>query len=415
MRVIELGQLNKVDSIRKRKVRKRKLLAAIMVAVISLVLTSIWLYLRPLPVIERIQLTPRLETTNKSAIAWPAYGQAAFGAEDYGVLDSAGQKQTFPTASVAKIMAVLAVLRQKPLEPGKQGPIITLTEEDAVLYDKYVEQGGSVVPVNVGEEISQYQMLQAVLLPSANNLADSLVIWAFGSMDAYLQYANSYAKELGMEQTNFADASGFSEQTVSTASNLVLMGLAAMRQPVIAEIASQKEATLPIAGIVKNVNFLLGQNEIVGIKTGNTDAAGGCYLFAAKHKYVKDQEITLVGAVMNAPNLQIAMQDSLPIIKTAINGFNLVKAINKDQVLGRYNLPWGGKVETIAQNDLSVLIWQNETPKVKISLNQINASQKKDTVVGSVEVQTNFNKQTVNIITNSAIPQPSWHWRLIRK
>jgi len=414
MRVIELGQLNRVNDIRKRKMRKRKFIFAWLLVLICLVIISSWLYMRPLPVIKANQLTPTSATINKSAIAWPSYGQAAIGTQEYGVLDSSGQKQPAPTASVAKITAVLSVLKQKPLELGKQGPIITLTADDAALYDKYVEQGGSVVPVNVGEEMSEYQMLQAVLLPSANNLADTLVTWAFGSMEAYLQYANNYAKELGMGQTNFADASGFSEQTVSNAQDLVLMGIKAMQQPVIAEIVNQKEANLPIAGNVKNVNFLLGQNEIIGIKTGNTDAAGGCYLFAAKHKYVNGQEITLIGAIMNAPNLQTAMQSSLPIINTGIEGFKLTKVINKDLVLGRYNLPWGGSIDAIAGNDLSLLVWKDETPKVKVSLNQINSKQTISSIVGTVEVQTKTSKQTVNIITKSAIPQPSWHWRLFR-
>lgn len=415
MRVIELGQLKRINSIKKKKARKRRIIVAWLLVLIGLVIISSWLYMRPLPVIKAHQLTPTPAKIDKSVIAWPSYGQVAIGAQEYGVLDSSGQKQTFPTASVAKVMAVLCVLKQKPLEPGKQGPMITITADDVALYDKYVEQDGSVVPVNEGEEMSEYQMLQAVLLPSANNLSDTLVIWAFGSVEAYLQYANNYAKEIGMTQSTFADASGFSEQTVSTAQDLVLMGIKAMQQPVIAEIVNQKEANLPIAGIVKNVNFLLGQNEIIGIKTGNTDAAGGCYLFAAKHKYINGQEIILVGAVMNAPNLQTAMNDSLPIIKTGLDGFKLTKIIEKDQSLGKYNLPWGGSVDAIAENDLSLLVWKDETPKVKVSLNQINAVQAKNTEVGTVEVQTKASKQIVNIVTKSAIPQPSWHWRLVRK
>jgi len=414
MRVIEPGHLNKVNSIRKKKIRKRKFIFAWALVLISLVITSSWLYMRPLPTIKATTLTPALASSNKSTIAWPSYGQAAIGVQEYGILERSGHIQPVPTASVAKIMAVLCVLKQKPLESGKQGPMITLTADDVALYDKFVEQGGSVVPVNEGQELSEYQILQAVLLPSANNLADTMVIWAFGSMEAYLQYANNYAKEIGMTQSTFADASGFSEQTVSTAQDLVLMGIKTMQQPVIAEIVSQKEANLPIAGNVKNVNFLLGQNEIIGIKTGNTDAAGGCYLFAAKHKFTTGQEITLVGAVMNAPSLQTAMQGSLPIINTGLDGFKSIKIIEKDQALGKYNLPWGGSIDAIAGNDLSLLVWKDETPKVKVSLNQIKASQVKNTEVGTVEVQTKSSKQSVNIVTKSSIPQPSWHWRLFR-
>jgi len=414
MRVIELGQLSKINKIRKQKIRKRKIIVVWFLFVTALSAGCAWLYMRPLPVIEADQITPTPISVTKSTIAWPENGQGAIGAPGYGVLDSSGQNQAFPTASVAKVMTALAVLRQKPLKLGEQGPIITLTADDVALYNKYLERDGSVVPVNEGEEISEYQMLQAVLLPSANNLANTLAIWAFGSIEGYLQYANNYAKELGMNKTNFADASGFSGQTVSTASDLVLMGIVAMNQPVISEIVSQKEAILPLVGLVKNINYLLGQNEIIGIKTGNTEEAGGCFLFAIKHKYFDKQEITLVGAIINASNLQTAMQESLPIIKTAVAGFKTVKVIEKSQLLGKYKLPWGGVVDAVAQNELSLLVWQDEVPKYNIILNPINKLHPNGSLVGTVEIQTKTAKQTESIITRSTVAKPSWQWKLIR-
>src|SRR5207245_1841316 len=119
-------------------------------------------------------------------ITWPAYGQAGIGAAGYGLLSVAGAQTAAPIASVAKVMTALAVLSQKPLELNQQGPTITITEEDVASYENYVTQGGSVVRVDSGEQISEYQALQAMLIPSANNMAFTLSRWAFGSTDNYL-------------------------------------------------------------------------------------------------------------------------------------------------------------------------------------------------------------------------------------
>ena len=61
--------------------------------------------------------------------------------------------------------------------------------------------------------------------------------------------------------------------------------MAAMRVPALAAIAAQaQQAVVPVAGLVRNYNTLLGQDGIVGLKTGSTQAAGGCVLIAAWHQ-----------------------------------------------------------------------------------------------------------------------------------
>ena len=189
---------------------------------------------------------------------------------------------TIAAASTIKIITALAILDKKPLQTGQQGPYITLGTSDVAIYQDYLRRGGSVAKVAAGEKISQYQALQAMLLPSANNIADSLVIWAFGSQKAYLSYAADFVASIGLKNTHLADASGFSPNSTSTAEDLVTAGLKAMRNPVIAEIVAQKQAKIPIAGVIQNVNWLLGKDGIIGIKTGHTDEAGGCYLFASR-------------------------------------------------------------------------------------------------------------------------------------
>ena len=88
-------------------------------------------YLRPLPALGVDKSKPLSQVSNARALPWPTDASAAVGAAGYGVLAASNDSQTpIPTASLAKVITALAVLKQKPLELGQQGPILTLTQED---------------------------------------------------------------------------------------------------------------------------------------------------------------------------------------------------------------------------------------------------------------------------------------------
>ena len=254
---------------------------------------------------------PRLTTP----LPWPNYGQAAYGVIDDGVLaQSKETAEPVPIASLAKTITALAILRQKPLAVGEQGPMITLTKEDEALYREYVAKSGTVVQVKAGVQISQYQALQAMLMPSANNISDTLARWAFGSVEEYNKYANEMLRELGISQTTVADASGYSSETKSTASDMVKIGLLYMQNPVLQEIALQPKATIPFTGVVYNNNAFHNEDGIVGIKIGFTEEAGKTFL-VADLKEGNNAKIA-VAAVLGAKSMTTAMQDAERLLKS---------------------------------------------------------------------------------------------------
>ena len=173
------------------------------------------------PQVVAVQPPPKKKAVLSKPIVWPAYGQSAYGVVGYGVVGtSVEQQQPVPIASLAKTITALAVLQKKPLEPGQTGPVITITAADAALYNVYLNKGGAVAHVEVGQQLSQYDAMQIMLLHSANNVTQNLAVWAFGSEEAYTAYANTMVKKMGLKNTNVADATGFSSQTVSTAPNI---------------------------------------------------------------------------------------------------------------------------------------------------------------------------------------------------
>ena len=203
-------------------------------------------------------------------------------------------------ASVAKVMTAYVVLRDHPLRAGQDGPTITLTDADVADTDRRAGQDESVVPIAAGEQLTERQALQALLLPSANNIAAVLARWDAGSASRFVARMNATARSLGMTHTRYTDPSGYDDATVSTAADQVRIVDRAMRLPVFASIVATPSATLPVAGTVHNTNRLLGYDGFVGVKTGSDSAAGGCFAFRAI-RWIDGKRTTITGVVLGQP------------------------------------------------------------------------------------------------------------------
>ncbi len=368
-------------------------------------------FIKPAPVVAATS-NFSIPGTSAPGFLWPHTGEAAIGAEGYGVLAASGDQTPQPTASVAKIMNALLILKKYPLKVGEQGPTLTITRADVALYNSYVAKDGSVTRVAVGEKITEYQALQALLLPSSDNMADTLANWAYGSITDYAQTANGEAQTLGMNNTEFSteDTSGLAPDTISTAHDLVLLGQVALQNPVIAQIVAQTKATIPVAGTIRNVNSLLGTNGINGIKTGNSNQAGGVYLFSAKQTFANGQSVTLIGAVMDTSlTLSQAMGESQPLLQTVESGFKLVTPVHKGQVIGTYRVPWGGTVNAVAAQSFSHVIWMGQNSVPKLTLLSFKAPLPKNTEVG--EIDFGNNTKPVPIVTAKGVVTPGFSWR----
>jgi serine-type D-Ala-D-Ala carboxypeptidase (penicillin-binding protein 5/6) len=234
-----------------------------------------------------------------SSTLWPADGQAAVRIGESQV--HAGPNQhAAPIASVAKVMTAYLVLRDHPLLLGQDGPTITLTDADVTDTDRRRGQRESILSVAAGEQLTERQALQALLLPSANNIAAVLAQWAAGSVDRFVARMNAVARSLGMSHTRYTDPSGYDDATVSTAADQLRIVDRAMRLPVFASIVATPTATLPVAGTVHNTNTLLGYNGFVGVKTGSTAAAGGCFAFRAI-RWIDGKRTMITGVVLGQP------------------------------------------------------------------------------------------------------------------
>ena len=272
-------------------------------------------------------------------LAWPAVGQAAVGSVEDGLLArSSNNEELRPTASMAKVITALAIMEKQPFELGQGGQTYTVTKEDIAEMSAYIAENGSVQPLLIGMKLTQYQAMQRMLIASDNNMADILVERIFGSKDAYVSYAQDMLKRMGLSRTVVADASGFSPATASTPSELVAIGIAALKNPVIAEIVAQPQAQilgLGSHGIIKNTNQLLGTDGVIGIKTGTTDKAGHCLLFAARYAAKDGKKVTIVGVIMGDTNATSLFSDSRKLLASAKQSFGLAEAQPADNLRRR--------------------------------------------------------------------------------
>lgn len=283
----------------------------------------------------------------------PGFGQWAVALNGRTVSKSVEELPVQPTASTAKMILALAVMEKKPFALGETGEPITITDDLYSIYANYVAIGGSATAVQVGEVISEYDALASALIASSNNMADTLAVWAFGSLAEYQKYAQEMVGRLGTKNTTVGpDASGFDDRTTSTAEDLARIGEALLKQPVLAEIVGKASAVVPIAGEIENTNKLLGVDGIIGVKTGYIGLSSGYCLVSG---YKENGEIITV-ALLGAPYRQTSFDTSLAIVDEAQEKIKPRELVGEGQIVAHYHTWWTGDVPVKTSKALSGII-----------------------------------------------------------
>ena len=203
-----------------------------------------------------------------------------------------------PMASVTKVMTALLVL-----ESGNLGREIAVPQAAVSYAWKY---GGESAALRAGDVLTVGELLEALLVPSGADAAYTLANAYGPGLDAFVARMNAAAARMGMTQTHFTSPDGLpyptETSTYSTPSDLLTLGLAAMRYPDFRSIVGQRFYQLRKgpghhAYWWDNTNDLIGSYQgAVGIKTGYTDDAAHCLLFEA----IRNGR-ALIGVVLDSP------------------------------------------------------------------------------------------------------------------
>jgi D-alanyl-D-alanine carboxypeptidase (penicillin-binding protein 5/6) len=374
-------------------------------------------YFRPVPDLEASAAFPTSTTIagTPPAFPWPSRGSSAVGVSGLGLMATSGTDLPMPMASVAKVMTALVILEDRPFEVGQLGPSILITDADVQAYEADKADQQSVVKVQAGERLTEFQALEALLIPSGNNIASTLARWDAGSLDAFVAKMNQRAQTLGLAHTNFADPAGASPKTVSTPSDLLALGMAAMKLSVFAVISNSAQANLPVAGAVYNVNYVLGQSGIIGIKTGSGLNAGANFLFAAAAT-IDGHDITLFGCVMGQPTLDYAFNAAKALIATMKSGLRVGRVVTKNEVIGRYDPAWGGGADIISTEDVELIGWPGMALRRTLFARTlvIQKDLPPGTRAGTLQIVLGDYKVDVTVVTAAPLFPPTRFWRLTR-
>jgi D-alanyl-D-alanine carboxypeptidase (penicillin-binding protein 5/6) len=235
------------------------------------------LFHRPARVYVALNATPT--TATQASLAWPSIGSAALDIPSLGVLTGHNDAMV-PIASLTKMMTVYVALQHSPLSIGETGPCHAVTQVDVENYDQLLALGESTVPVIVGEQLCESDLLDGILVHSAGNYAVMLATMVAGSNESFVALMNEEAQTLGLLGTNYADVTGLSSDSVSTALDQAQVAVLLMRSPLVRSIVIQPSVTLPYAGVEDSFTPDVGIDNVIGVKSGRTAAAGGCDVMA---------------------------------------------------------------------------------------------------------------------------------------
>ncbi|AGK77811.1 hypothetical protein SFUL_2871 [Streptomyces microflavus DSM 40593] len=388
-----------------------------------LIVFAIVQVMRPLP-------EPVLELTAKptytfegggTKLSWPGQGQSAVMVDGVGSLGSEGAQKPAPIASVAKVMTAYVILQEHPLKGDEEGETITA---DQKAEDESKNADESTAPLTKGQQLTQRQMLQLLMIPSGNNAARLLARWDAGSEDKFIDKMNDAAKDLGMTDSTYTDPSGLKKTTVSTATDQLKLAQAVMRNDVFRKIVDMPEIEIKgIDGKIYNNNTLLLEPGVSGIKTGSSTPAGGNLLWSA-NTVVDGKTLWIYGAVMGQQagtgrvydSLTLSLTNSLKLIKGAQEAPTSTTVVKKGDVVGYVDNGFGAQTPVIATKNLKAVGWAGLEVELKVtdSGKGITHAAKAGSEVGMVTVGTGTGKVTAPVVLQDDLTEPAFGDKLTR-
>ena len=212
------------------------------------------------------------------------------------VLASSDARERLPMASITKLMTALVALERASLDE-----VVTVTAGAAGI-------GESTINLRAGERIPLRDLLRAALVQSANDAANAVAAHVGeGSVARFVGYMNARARQLGLDDTHFANPDGLDAPGhVSSARDVTLLARVAMKQPFIRETVRLVDATAAGRRLHTWNDLLTRFPSLIGVKTGHTSGAGWSQVAAARRGGVTVYATILGGETREGRNIDLA-------------------------------------------------------------------------------------------------------------
>ena len=300
------------------------------------------------------------------------------------ILASSNKDLTLPPASITKMMtAYIAFTELKEKNVS--------LNEDVLVSKKAWKTGGSKMFIEVGKQIKFKDILQGVITVSGNDASVALAEHISGDENTFTIYMNQIAKNIGLINTNYTNSTGLPNDSLyTTAEDIALLSRSLISNfPDLYKLYSTKSFKFNDIKQYSRNKLLFIDDDVDGIKTGFTNAAGYCLASSAKRG-----DRRLVAVVMGAPTPDVRIQSSRTLLEYGFRFFETHKLFKKDTEISKARVYGGEKSEVKfgVSQDSSVTIPRRQKKNLKYQYiidKQLTAPINQNETIGFIHVKLN--------------------------
>jgi D-alanyl-D-alanine carboxypeptidase (penicillin-binding protein 5/6) len=299
-------------------------------------------------------------------------------------------------ASTTKLMTALLTLeRARPRE------VFTAADYDAAPVESQIGLRG-------GERMAVRDLLEALLLESANDAAATLAEGVSGSVEEFVADMNERAAELGLEDTSYANPIGFDDpRAYSTAADLAALTLELLRRPRFARVVDMPAAELETGArprTIDNRNTLVASHPFVsGVKTGHTLGAGYVLIGAAEGP----GGAKVISVVMGEPSEAARDADTLALLRWGLERFRRVRVLDDDRTMARADIEYRDeRAALVPARDAVLTLRDGERVRRRVSApEELEGPLPAGERVGSVTVVVDGERvRRISLVTATDVP-----------
>lgn len=301
------------------------------------------------------------------------------------ILFQKNKDEKLAPASMTKMMSMLLIMEE--IENGnlKWNEMITTSE-------KASSMGGSQIFLKVGEKMTVEDLLKGVAIASGNDAVVALAERVSGSEEQFVKRMNVRAKDLGLKNTNFINATGLTaDNHYSSAYDMSLIAKELVKHEKILEFTSTYEDYL--RKDTKSPFWLVNTNRLVrfkegvdGLKTGFTDEAGYCLTAT-----MKKDNMRLITVVMKEENTSKRSADTTKMLDYGFNIYMVQTILDEKTTIEKKKVELGKTLTTeiVPKENITILNKKSDDQKnitYKTNINKIIAPVKKGDKVGTIDI-----------------------------
>jgi D-alanyl-D-alanine carboxypeptidase (penicillin-binding protein 5/6) len=270
--------------------------------------------------------------------------------------------QRRPIASTTKLMTAWVAVHH-----AQSSEVLTVQPYAAT-------PGESLSGVAAGERLTLADLLRGMLLPSGNDIANTLAVdLGGGSQARFIGWMNDAARQLGMRDSHFSTPIGLDDPgNYSTAADLARLADAVLGQPLLASVVALRGARLADGRTEVNRNdILFGRPWVIGLKTGNTAAAGQCLVGAGRRNGT-----TVISVVLGEPSVAARDADSLALLGSGLAAFRAERPVRGGVAYARVPVAGrpGERVRLFAARSLTLFVPSGSTARTTLRLRHVPAT-----------------------------------------